>query len=70
MSIHCMKHIVPLGKNKFVTLDSYSVSHETRLENIFVTSLLVIICSLTAGSLLGVDITNNLPQITNGQSRN
>jgi hypothetical protein len=65
-----MKRIVPLGDNRYVHLDSYPVSHETRLENIFVTSLLVIICALTAGSLLGVDITNNLPQITNGHPRN
>jgi hypothetical protein len=69
MSIHYMKHIVPLGKNRYVTLDSYSVSHETRLENLFVTSLFVIVCALTAGSLLGVDITNpSQPQI-HGQSR-
>ncbi len=59
-----MKQIIPLGKGKFVTIDSYGESRETRRSNIMVAAFAMIISALTVGAMLGIDITspNSTPQ--------
>jgi beta-lactamase regulating signal transducer with metallopeptidase domain len=59
-----MKHIIPLGKGKFITLDSYGESHETRRGDIMVAVFAIIITIITVGAALGIDITspNSTPQ--------
>lgn len=56
-----MKHTVRLEPGRFVNLDSYYVSHETRLSKICVAALTLIIAALTAGAVIGMDITNPTP---------
>jgi hypothetical protein len=56
-----MKHTVRLGPGRFVHLDSYYVSHETRLSKIWVAALALFIAALTVGALVGMDITNPTP---------
>jgi hypothetical protein len=56
-----MKHIVRLAPGQFVHLDSYYASHETRFSNICVAGLAIIMAALTAGAVVGIDITNPTP---------
>jgi beta-lactamase regulating signal transducer with metallopeptidase domain len=56
-----MKHTVRLEPGRFVHLDSYYASHETRLSKICVAALTLIIAALTAGAVVGMDITNQTP---------
>jgi hypothetical protein len=53
-----MKQIIPLGKGKFVHVDSYGASHETRRGSIIVAAFAMIISALTVGAVLGIDITS------------
>lgn len=57
-----MKQIVPLGKGKFVTIDSYGESRETRRWNVFIGATALLISSLTIGAMLGIDITSPQPK--------
>jgi hypothetical protein len=56
-----MKHTVRLSPGQFVHLDSYYASHETRFSKICVAALTLIIAALTAGAVVGMDITNQTP---------
>ena len=56
-----MRHTVRLSPGRFVHLDSYYASNETRLCKICVAALSIIIAVLTAGALVGMDITNPTP---------
>jgi len=56
-----MKHTVRLEPGRFIHLDSYNVSHETRLSKICVAALSIIIAALTAGAVVGIDITDSTP---------
>jgi hypothetical protein len=56
-----MKHTVRLSPGRFIHLDSYYASHETRLCKICVAALSIIIAALTAGAVVGIDITNPTP---------
>jgi beta-lactamase regulating signal transducer with metallopeptidase domain len=53
-----MKQIIPLGKGRFVHVDSYGASHETRRGSIIVAAFAMIISALTVGAVLGIDITS------------
>ena len=53
-----MKHIVPLGKGRFMHLDSYGESRETRRWNLFIGVIAIAISSITIGAMLGIDITS------------
>jgi hypothetical protein len=56
-----MKQIVHLGPGRFVHLDSYYASHETGLSKICVAALSIIIAGLTAGAVVGIDVTDPTP---------
>jgi hypothetical protein len=56
-----MKRTVRLSPGHFVHLDSYYVSRETRLSKICMTALTLAIAALTAGAVVGMDITNPTP---------
>lgn len=53
-----MKQIITLGGGKFVTIDSYGVSHETRRWNIIIGVLAVTISAITFGAMFGIDVTS------------
>jgi hypothetical protein len=66
-----MKHVVKLGAKQYVTLDSYGGSYETRRkEQVIVLILGILVAALSIGALMGADITQFEPQLTNGQPRN
>ena len=57
-----MKHVVKLRDNEYVHLDSYgesNVSH--RIGQALCVTVVMIIAALTAGAMLGVDISNPSP---------
>ena len=62
-----MKHTTKLGPNRYIRLDSYGESRETRRFNIFCTLFVIAITVMTAGAMVGVDITN-LNQQNNGNT--
>lgn len=64
-----MKQIVPLGKNQYVHVDSYSSQHKTRLVNFMMFAVVLIIAGITAGAMVGVDITNFKQGQTNGHTK-
>ena len=46
-----------MGKGKYITLDSYGESHETRRSDVVVFLLASIIAAITIAAALGVDVT-------------
>jgi hypothetical protein len=52
-----MKHIIKLGVNRYIHLDSYETHGETPLSNLFVGIFCVAIAAMTVGAAMGVDIT-------------
>jgi hypothetical protein len=63
-----MKTIYSMGKGKYITLDSYGESHETRRWSITIAIFSVIIATITATALVGVDLTQLNPQPIQGQT--
>ena len=57
-----MKTIYSMGKGKYITLDSYGESHETRRSDVVVFLLASIIAAITIASALGVDVTQSNTQ--------
>ena len=56
-----------MGKGKYITLDSYGESHETRRGSIAIAIFSIIIAAISASALFGVDITSpSTPVTTNG----
>lgn len=53
-----MKQIISLGKGKFVHLDSYGESRETRRGDIIVAAFAIIMTTIIVGAALGIDITS------------
>jgi len=53
-----MKTIYSMGKGKYITMDSYGESHETRRWSIGIALFSIIIAVISATALIGVDITN------------
>ena len=51
-----------MGKGKYIHLDSYPETHETRGGNIFVVLLSLLLAAITGMALVGVDPTNINPQ--------
>lgn len=64
-----MKHILRVGRGKFLQLDSYIVSHETRRDALVVAGITLMIASLTAGALLGTDVTNPNQRINHERTK-
>jgi len=56
-----MKTIYSMGKGKYVHMDSYPETHETRGGNIFVVLLALLLAAITGAAAVGVDITNINP---------
>lgn len=59
-----MKRIYSMGKNKYITLDSYHESHETLRSKLLQAIFVIIIASITGSAMVGVDLiqfpsTNN-----------
>ena len=57
-----MKTIYSMGKGKYITLDSYGESHETRHWSIAIALLSLLLATISGMALVGVDPTNINPQ--------
>jgi len=55
-----MKRIYSMGKG-YITLDSYGETHENRRWSIAIALFSIIIATITATALVGVDITDPSP---------
>ena len=53
-----MKHITKLGNNRYIHLDTYSEYRESPLSKIVMTTFVIAIVTITAGAMVGIDITN------------
>ena len=51
-----MKQIYSMGKNKFITLDSYHASNETLGSRILQAVFVIIIATITGSAMVGVDL--------------
>jgi hypothetical protein len=62
-----MKRIYSMGKNKYVHMDSYNESHETGpVFKFFLTLFVFGIAAMTAGAVVGIDVTSPFSPITHG----
>ena len=57
-----MKRIYSMGRGKYITMDSYGETRETRRWSIAIALFSTTIATITASSLLGVDMTQLNPQ--------
>lgn len=62
-----MKTIYSMGKNKFITLDSYGETHETRHWSIGIALLSLLLATISGAALVGVDLTKINPEATQAQ---
>jgi hypothetical protein len=53
-----MKQIIRFGSNRYIHLDSYGEYKETPLSKFVMTTLVLAIAAITAGAMVGIDITN------------
>jgi beta-lactamase regulating signal transducer with metallopeptidase domain len=53
-----MKQIIHLGNKRHIHLDSYGEYKETPLSKIVMTTFVLTIAAITAGAIVGIDITN------------
>ena len=53
-----MKRIISLGRNRYIHLDSYGDRGSSPVSNFLITLLVIALASMTAGALVGIDITN------------
>jgi beta-lactamase regulating signal transducer with metallopeptidase domain len=53
-----MKHITKLSNNRYIHLDSYGEYRESPLSKLVMTTFVLVIAAITAGAMVGIDITN------------
>ena len=53
-----MKRITKLGNNRYIHLDTYGEYRESPLSKLVMTTLVLAIAAITAGAMVGIDITN------------
>jgi hypothetical protein len=59
-----MKRLYSMGKNKYVTLDSYHASRENLCSKLLQAIFVIIIASITGSAMVGVDLIQ-LPSNSN-----
>ena len=63
-----MKHIIPLGNNRYIHLD-LGVKYRSPITKLLVPTLVIAIASITASAIVGIDITNIQPMPTQHQTK-
>ena len=53
-----MKQIIRLGSNRYIHLDTYDEYRESTLSKIVMSTIVIVIAAITAGAMVGIDITN------------
>ena len=64
-----MKHITKLGSNRYIHLDTYGEYRESPLSKLVMTTFVIVIAAITAGAMVGIDITNIKPTPTQHQTK-
>jgi beta-lactamase regulating signal transducer with metallopeptidase domain len=64
-----MKHIIRIGNRRYIHLDSYGEYKATTLSKIVITTFVLAIAAITAGAMVGIDITNINPTPTQHQTK-
>jgi len=52
-----MKRIISLGRNRYIHLDSYGDRGSSPVSNFLITLFVIGLASMTAGAMVGIDIT-------------
>ena len=53
-----MKRITKLGSNRYIHLDTYGEYSESTLSKLAMTAIVLATAAITAGAMVGIDITN------------
>ena len=64
-----MKHITKLGNNRYIHLDTYGEYRESPLSKFVMITFVLAIAAITAGAIVGIDITNIKPTPTQHQTK-
>ena len=64
-----MKRITKLGSNRYIHLDTYGEYRESPLSKLVMTTIVIAIAAITAGAMVGIDITNIKPTPTQHQTK-
>ena len=64
-----MKQIIRLGNNRYIHLDTYGEYRESPLSKLVMTTFVIAIAAITAGAMVGIDITNINPIPTQHQTK-
>ena len=64
-----MKRITKLGSNRYIHLDTYGEYSESPLSKLVMTTFVIAIAAITAGAMVGIDITNIKPIPTQHQTK-
>ena len=63
-----MKDIISLGNNRYIHLDLGEKYHSS-ITKLLVPTLVIAIASITAGAIVGIDITTIQPMLTQHQTK-
>jgi hypothetical protein len=64
-----MKQVIRIGNKRYIHLDTYGEYKDTTLSKIVMTTLVLAIAAITAGAMVGIDITNINPTPTQHQTK-
>ena len=64
-----MKHITKLGNNRYIHLDTYGEYNESPLSKLAMITIVLATAAITAGAIVGIDITNIKPTPTQHQTK-
>ena len=64
-----MKRITKLGSNRYIHLDTYGEYNESPLSKLAMITIVLATAAITAGAIVGIDITNIKPTPTQHQTK-
>ena len=64
-----MKRITRLGSNRYIHLDTYGEYNESPLSKLAMITIVLATAAITAGAIVGIDITNIKPTPTQHQTK-
>jgi hypothetical protein len=63
-----MKQITKLGNNRYIHLDSYG-EYRSSISKLLMATFVIAIAAITAGAMVGIDITDIQPTHTQHQTK-
>ena len=64
-----MKRITKLSNNRYIHLDTYGEYNESPLSKLAMTAIVLATAAITAGAIVGIDITNTKSAPTQHQTK-